>query len=191
MNIILYFGSFNPVHIGHTALANYVVETLNYNELWFVVSPHNPLKKSIDLAPVKNRVEMLKISINDYSKFKVCDVELNMPTPSYTYKSLKKITELYPDYKFTVLMGSDSYLNLNKWVNYKDIINNYAIIVYPRPGYILKANDLYNYNHKIVEAPVFDISSSLIRNNLNKKLDIRFLMPDNIFNYIKKNNLYL
>ncbi|WP_282037404.1 nicotinate (nicotinamide) nucleotide adenylyltransferase [Saccharicrinis aurantiacus] len=188
-NIGLFFGSFNPVHIGHLALANYIVENSNLNEIWFVVSPQNPFKKSNDLIDTKHRITMLELCVNNYSKFKVSAIEQELPSPSYSYVTLRELRKLHPDNNFSIIMGSDNLELLMKWKNIDEIIKNHNIIVYPRPGYPIINHDKVP-NLDIVEAPVFNIDSTRIRKGILEGKNYGFLVPKNAYSYITKNNLY-
>ena len=134
LRIGLFFGSFNPVHIGHLAIANYLVEFGNIDQLWFVVSPHNPHKKKENLLHDYDRLEMMQIAIRNEHRFRVCDVEFRLPKPSYTIDTLTHLSEKYPDHSFSIIMGSDNIVNFHRWKNYDQILKNYGILVYPRPG---------------------------------------------------------
>ena len=188
-SIGLYFGSFNPVHVGHLALANFIVENTELEEIWFVVSPQNPHKESTELIDATHRVKMLERSTKNYGKFKVCDIELQLPTPSYTYITLRKLSELHPDCSFTIIMGADNLPYLNRWKNTDEILNNYQVMVYPRPGHKVNQEDIKE-NITIVSAPTFDIDSTSIRKGIKEGKEYRFLIPDTVFDYIRQNSLY-
>jgi len=186
----LYFGSFNPVHIGHLAIANYIVEHTDLTELWFIISPHNPLKLKKTLLPDYQRLELLHQSIRDYHKFKVSDIEFSLPQPSYTIDTLTYLEEKYPNKDFSLIMGEDNLASFHKWKNYKQIIENRKIFVYPRPN---SENTIF-HNHKnilLIDAPNIEISSSFIRNAIKQKKDIQFFLPERVWNYIKSANLYV
>ena len=142
MKVALYFGSFNPIHVGHLALANYLCEFGGLDELWFVVSPRNPFKQQADLMDDDFRLKLVQLAIKDYPKFQACDVEFSMPRPSYTYYTLQKLKELYPDNEFVLLMGADNWPNLKNWYQGEKIMKENPIIVYP-------INDIFNiYKNK-------------------------------------------
>ena len=181
--VALYFGSFNPIHVGHLALANYLCEFGEVDELWFVVSPRNPFKQQADLMDDKLRLRLVQLAIKDYPKFKACDVEFTMSRPSYTYYTLQKLRELYPQYEFTLLMGADNWPNLKSWYHGDDIISQYPIIVYPRPGYELDM-DNFPENVKFVDAPLLQVSSTFIRKALAEGKDVRFFLHPAVYSAI-------
>ncbi len=185
----LFFGSFNPVHVGHLALANFIVENTSLEEIWFVVSPQNPFKKSHILIDASHRIEMLKLSIKDYLKFKVCDIELQLPTPSYTHKTLERLRELHTNSDFSIIMGADNLEMLMQWANVDDIIQHHGFMVYPRPGYpIIEHPEIKKLS--IINAPVFNIDSTSIRKGIEEGKEYRFLIPTEAYHYIHKHKLY-
>jgi nicotinate-nucleotide adenylyltransferase len=188
-NIGLYFGSFNPVHVGHLALANYLVENSAIDELWFVVSPQNPHKHVNDLLDAQHRVKMLQLAIEEYDAFKVCTIELDLPTPSYSYKTLRELSVKYPHYQFTLIMGGDNLPKLSIWKNADEILNNYSILVYPRPNYPIDKSHLKS-NIMLIEAPVFNIDSTAIRKGLHEGKRYPYLIPSKAYQYIVENKLY-
>ncbi len=188
-NIGLFFGSFNPVHVGHLALANYIVENSELNEIWFIVSPQNPFKQTEDLIDSAHRVNMLKLSIRDYSSFRVNDIELNLPTPSYTYKTLIKLKEIHPDVRFTLIMGSDNLIKMHLWREIDDIQHQCSLMVYPRPDYPTENKNL-NIIPTIINAPLFNIDSTSIRKGLHQGKKYQFLIPEQAYQYIIENKLY-
>jgi len=191
MKVFLFFGSFNPIHEGHIKLAEHIISPIEdaFNrEVWFVVSPCNPLKDKKDLLDENLRVEMLKLAIRKYKKFKICDIELSMPTPSYTIDTLNKLSELYPYNQFIPVIGTDNALIFDKWKDYKKILKNYLIDVYPRKGYdIQKAFKLYPKMRFYPRIPYYDISSTQIREDIEKYKE--WLNKD-VYKYIKENHLY-
>lgn len=180
--ILLFFGSFNPIHIGHLAIANYLVEFTNANELWFVVTPQNPLKKSSTLIDDRVRQHLVQLAIADYPKFRVSDVEFYLTKPNYTVTTLAYLSEKYPDYNFSILIGGDNLETFYKWKNYETILRNYKLYVYRRPNANVRQYD--NSNIEIVDAPLIEISSSFIRESIGKGKDIRFFLPEKVFKYI-------
>ncbi len=189
-HIGLFFGSFNPVHVGHLALANYISENSEIDEIWFIVSPQNPFKESEDLILAQHRVEMLKESIDDYEKFKVSDIELNLPTPSYTYNTLIELIKQNPNAEYSIIMGSDNLVTLDKWRNIDKIMELCSIIIYPRPGYPPISPEVVKSNISVIKAPVFDISSTLIREGLLNGKNYSFLIPKKAHDYIVAHGLY-
>lgn len=186
----LYFGSFNPIHIGHVAIGNYFVEFANLSEVWFVPSPQNPLKEFEGLAKVDNRVDMVRLAVeNSHPGFKVCTDELTLPTPSYTHQTLIHLTEKYPQVRFKLIIGGDSLKSFHKWKNFEDIPRLADLLVYPRNAYELEEIS-FPFPIQIVEAPAIDISSTQIRQWLLNHHDIRMFMPKGVYEYIQLNNLY-
>ena len=179
MNIGIFSGSFNPIHIGHPALANWICEFCDIDELWFLVSPQNPLKKSTDLIDEKKRLELVEASIKGYPKFKASDFEFSLPRPSYTIDTLRALKQKYPNHDFHMIMGADSWSNISKWKDYEAILSEFPVIVYPRKGYEIEIPDAY-INIKKVDAPLIEISSTFIRQAIKEGKDIRFFLPDAI-----------
>lgn len=185
----LFFGSFNPVHVGHLALANFIAENTDLFEIWFVVSPQNPFKEENELAETSMRLKMLEASIRAYPKFKICDIELNLPTPSYTYLTLKELQKRYPHFNFTLIMGSDNLQQLHRWNNAEQIAQNYDVMIYPRPGFSIENKHL-SLKLEIIEAPVFNIDSTTIRQGIKLGKNYEFMVPKEAYDYIVKNGLY-
>jgi nicotinate-nucleotide adenylyltransferase len=185
----LFFGSFNPVHIGHMAIANYFVEFTDIRQLWFVVSPHNPLKEKKTLLDDYIRLELVNRAIEDDHRFKAIDIEFKMPQPSYTIDTLTYLKEKYPDREFVLILGSDGLLTFNKWKNFKEIIKNYPRYVYPRLTENIIDLNLHE-NIKIVNAPQIEISSTFIREAIAARHDIRHFLPAKVFESIDKGGYY-
>jgi len=186
----LYFGSFNPVHIGHLAIANYMVEFTGLDEFWFVVTPQNPHKQKANLLNDYDRLEMMQLAVQDDHRFQVSDIEFYLPKPSYTIDTLAYLKERNPGRQFKILMGSDNLENFHKWKNYETILENYGIIVYPRPGFE-KVNAILHKNVVIAEnAPQMEISSSFIRKAIEKGMDVRHFLPPKVWEYIEKKGFY-
>ena len=185
----LFFGSFNPIHIGHLAIANYLIEFSDMNVLWFVITPQNPFKKRNSLLSDQLRLEMVELAIKGDDRFRVCDVEFRMPVPSFTIDTLMYLKEKHPRHNFQLIMGSDNLDQFHKWKNYDIIEKNFKRIIYPRPGSSeININELKNC--EVINAPLMEISSSFIRKALKsgKKPD-RFL-PAPVYEFIEKMNLY-
>jgi nicotinate-nucleotide adenylyltransferase len=184
----LFFGSFNPIHIGHLAIANYMLEFTDLEKIWFVISPHNPLKKKTSLLPDYHRFEMVFKAIEDDFEMKAIDVEFKMPQPSYTIDTLVRLKEKYPEHDFVVIMGGDSLESIQKWKNYETLLSDYQIYVYKRPG--AKLPEVIHPNVNLYEAPQMDISASFIRNAIKSGKNIRYFLPHNVWEYIQEMHFY-
>lgn len=189
MRIGLLFGSFNPVHIGHLIIANYMANYTTLDKVWLVVSPQNPLKKYNDLANTYDRLEMAKLATDNSTKLEVCDVELKLPQPSYTIDTLTHLKEKYPQHEFSLIMGSDNLVTLPKWKNYKILLRDYRIYVYPRPGY--ENSDLATHpSVTITMTPLMELSATFIRKSLAQKKNVQYFVPDAVLEFIDAKNLY-
>lgn len=189
MRTALFFGSFNPVHIGHLAIANHIAEFGEVDEVWFVVSPHNPHKDKSTLLPERERYNMVYQSIGDYSKFKVSDIEFKLPQPSYTIHTLTHLREKYPTRDFSLILGSDNLINFHKWKNADLILEKYPLIVYPRPE--TPAEVLEKYPQiKLVDAPRMDVSSSFVRQAIKQGKDVRFFVPEGAWKILSEMKHY-
>ena len=185
----LFFGSFNPIHIGHMAIANYMVEFTDIDSVWFVISPHNPFKNKKSLLASHFRYDMVELAIGDDDRFRASDIEFNLPQPSYTINTLTYLHERYPSRKFVLLMGADNLKNLHKWKNYEQIVENYEIYVYPRPG--TEKIDTNKYpNLKNANAPMIEISSSFIRNAIASAKDLRYYLHPKVYQHIINMHFY-
>ena len=188
MNIGLYFGSFNPIHVGHLIIANHVVENSNLDKIWFVVSPQNPLKPASSLLNEYDRLHLVELAIADNPKFRASNIEFQLPKPSFTIDTLTYLSEKFPLENFTVIMGSDSYQNITRWKNYEQLLKNYGILVFQRPGFEVK--ELLSAQTQILDAPLLEISSTHIRQQLKEKKSVRYLMKDEVIAYILQNRYY-
>lgn len=185
----LYFGSFNPPHVGHMVIANYMLEFGNIDEIWFVVSPQNPLKDPSQLFHARNRLEMVRVALADHPKMRVCDIEFSLPMPSYTIQTLIALEEKHPDHAFCLIMGMDNLESFQRWKAWEIILQNHRLLVYPRPGSV--GGSLTNHpNVQIVNAPLMEISSSFIRQALASQRDVRFFMPQTVASLILKSGWY-
>ncbi len=185
----LFFGSFNPIHNGHLMLANYLVEFTDLQEVWFVVSPHNPLKDKKSLLPDIDRLELVMKAVDDFPNFKVSDFEFRLPKPSYTIDTLARLTEKHPTKSFSVICGMDSLQSFHKWKNYEQILSNYRLLVYPRKGY--SSEQFINHpSVQLVNAPEIEVSSSFIRHAISVGKDIRFFIPPKAWQHIVDMHFY-
>jgi nicotinate-nucleotide adenylyltransferase len=185
----LFFGSFNPIHIGHLAIASWFVEFTDINKVWFVVSPQNPFKEKKSLLADHHRLAMARIAIEDDARFQVSDIEFKMPKPSYTIDTLIYLEEKYPDKKFILLTGSDQLPTFDKWKNPDRLLELYHMYVYARPGY--SGSDYDNHPHvKIFNTPLLDISSTFIRQSVQAKKDIRYFLPPKVWEYMREMHFY-
>jgi nicotinate-nucleotide adenylyltransferase len=187
MKIGLYFGSFNPIHIGHLIIGSYIANNTDVDQVWFVVSPQNPLKKSSTLLNEYHRLHLVQLAIEDDEQLKTSDVEFKLPRPSYTIDTLTYLTEKYPTHSFSVIMGSDSMQNIARWKNHELLLNNYPFYIYQRPNFIV--NDLPG-KIQILNAPLLEISSTEIRKLLKADKSIRYLVPEPVRLEIEKAGYY-
>jgi nicotinate-nucleotide adenylyltransferase len=189
MKIGLLFGSFNPVHVGHLIIANYMANYTTLDKVWLVVSPQNPLKKYGDLINTYDRLEMCKLATDNSNNIQVSDVELKLPQPSYTIDTLVHLKEKFPQHEFALIMGSDNLVSLPKWKNYKLILRDYQIYVYPRPGY--ENTDLATHpSVTITMTPQMELSATFIRKSLSEKKNVQYFVPDVVLDFIESKNLY-
>jgi nicotinate-nucleotide adenylyltransferase len=188
MKIGLYFGSFNPIHVGHCIVASYVANFTTVDQVWLIISPQNPFKASASLLNEYHRLHLAKLALADSPNLKASDFEFQLSRPSYTVDTLAHFTEKYPQHVFTIIMGSDSYQNLPKWKNAQVIMSSYEILVYLRPGFPINAQD--NANVTLLEAPLLQISSTHIRESVKNGKSIRFLVHDNVMEEIERNGYY-
>lgn len=183
-------GSFNPVHIGHIILADFIVQRTNISQVWLMLSPLNPLKANPEeLISDSHRLEMLRIATKGNPRLLPCDIELSMPQPSYSINSLNRLQELHPDKQFSLIIGSDNWLMFDRWRSYEEIIKNFSPIVYPRPGYNIGIHTLPQ-NVTLVNAPTLDISSTFIRDSIAMGFDMQNFLPKGVAEYINQNGLY-
>lgn len=188
MKVGLYFGSFNPVHIGHLIIASHIVEHSGLDQVWFVVSPQNPFKNKSALLNEQHRLSLIQLAIEGETKLKASNAEFKLPKPSYTINTLVYLSEKYPEHTFSIIMGSDSYQNIEKWKNYEQIINNYNVYVYTRPSFPVKLP--VGENIIMVDAPLLEISASAIRKNIRQGHSIRYLVADEVKNEIEAKGYY-
>ncbi len=191
MHIGLFFGSFNPIHIGHLVIANQLLEYTNMEQIWFVVSPQNPLKNKEGMLNEYDRLYMVEQAIEDNFRFRANNIEFSLPKPSYTVDTLAYLAEKHPTHTFSLIMGADNLATFNKWKNYETILKHYPLYVYKRPGYPApEAPEILGNNIHIVEFPQMDISASYIRQSIKQGLSIQYLVPEKVRLYIETMNLY-
>ena len=188
MNIGLFFGSFNPVHHAHLIIANYIINQGLTEKVWFVVSPHNPLKETQSLLNESHRLHLVNLAIEGEASLKASDVEFYLPRPSYTSYTLNYLQEKYTFHKFSVIMGGDSFQNIEKWKNFQYILNNFNIIVYNRPGF--QIDNYLKARLTILDAPLLELSATMIRQLLAEKKSVRYMLPDNVIEEIQKGGYY-
>ncbi len=189
MHIGLFFGSFNPVHIGHMALANYMLEFTEMQELWFVVSPQNPLKIKSQLLDQQQRYLLVQLAIDDQPGMRVSNIEFDLPQPSYTINTLVHLKEKYPMHSFSLIMGEDNLHSFHRWKNYEGILKDHHIYVYPRKGSSGSKFDQHPHVHR-TEAPLVEISASFIRNAISEGRNLRFFLPAGVWDEIDVMNHY-
>jgi nicotinate-nucleotide adenylyltransferase len=187
----LYFGTFNPIHIGHMIIANYMVEFSDLDEIWMVVTPQNPFKKKSSLLDNNHRLELVYIACEKYPKLKPCDVEFKLSQPNYTINTLVQLEENYPDLDFSLIMGEDNLKSFHKWKNYEVILERFSIFVYPRVSNGIVENQFKDHSkiHRVA-APVVEISSTFIRKAIKEGKNITPMLPGNVWEYIDRMNFY-
>ncbi|MFZ4670694.1 MAG: nicotinate (nicotinamide) nucleotide adenylyltransferase [Flavobacterium sp.] len=191
MKIGLYFGTFNPIHVGHLIIANHLAEHSDLEQIWMVVTPHNPLKEKNTLLDDYQRLHLVHLATEEYPKIKPSDIEFKLPQPNYTVNTLAHLMEKYPQHAFSLIMGEDNLKSLHKWKNYDYILQHHDIYVYPRVSVGEDNSEFKNHPriHKI-DAPIVEISSTFIRENIKNKKNIRPLLPYNVWEYVDHNNFY-
>jgi nicotinate-nucleotide adenylyltransferase len=189
MQIGLYFGSYNPIHIGHLAIAGYMAQFSDLDQVWLVVSPQNPLKDKQSLLQDRHRLAMVNEAIEDIPYLRSSDIEFQLPKPSYTIHTLTYLKEKYPQHQFSLIMGGDNLASFHKWKNYEQILAEYRLYVYPRPGY--ESCDLLQHpSVTIIDAPLMELSSTMIRQAVKQKKDVRCFMPVKAWEYMREMHFY-
>jgi nicotinate-nucleotide adenylyltransferase len=193
MKVGLFFGSFNPVHVGHMILANHMLAYTELDQVWFVISPHNPLKKKSSLLHERHRLQLVALAIGDNAKLKTSDIEFSLPQPSYTVNTLVHLREKYPTINFALIMGEDNLQNFHKWKNYEEILKQHELYVYPRQDKEPITGDptvIHHASVKRIAAPLVEISSTAIRQAIQDKKDMRYYVPSAVWDYIKEMHFY-
>jgi nicotinate-nucleotide adenylyltransferase len=191
MKIGLYFGTFNPIHIGHMIIANHMVEHTDLDQVWMVVTPHNPHKQKSTLLDDYQRLHMVHLATEDYLKIKPSDIEFKLPQPSYTVHTLAHLHDKYPMHEFALIMGEDNLNSLPKWKNYEVILENYALYVYPRITNEKKLSDLASHkNVHMIDSPVIELSSTFIRQCIKDKKNVAPMLPQKVWEYLDHNFFY-
>ncbi|NWJ49379.1 MAG: nicotinate-nucleotide adenylyltransferase [Bacteroidetes bacterium] len=185
----LFFGSFNPIHTGHLIVANYMAGFTDLDEVWFVVSPHNPLKEKKSLLSNIHRLTLVRLATEEHPNLKVCDIEMKLPQPSYTIRTLTYLAEEYPENHFVLICGTDILPSFHKWKNYEQILEQYELYIYPRPGYDpgeWKGHPKIKY----IAAPMVEISASFIRKGIQDEKNMDFFLPSKVYEYMRGMNFY-
>lgn len=186
----IFSGSFNPIHNGHLIMANYMCEFTTLDEVWLIVTPHNPLKKRTDMLDEQVRLKMVELAVEKYENIKACDVELHMKRPSFTINTLEKLSHEYPECNFSLIIGADNWSFFDKWKDYNKIIENYKILIYPRHKAEVIIPESLQETIILVNAPIIEISSTFIRHSIKEGRNIRaFLLPE-VYDYIESEELY-
>ena len=191
MKIGLYFGTFNPIHIGHLIIANHLAEYADLDQIWMVVTPHNPHKKKDTLLDDYHRLQMVHLATDDFPKIKPSAIEFKLPQPNYTVNTLAHLQEKFPENEFALIMGADNLNSFHKWKNYEVILQNHDIYVYPRIATAAENTAIKNHpkvHH--IDAPIVEISATFIRENIKNKKNVTPLLPSKVWDYIDHNNFY-
>jgi nicotinate-nucleotide adenylyltransferase len=189
MHVGLFFGSFNPVHVGHMVMANYMLSFTDMEQLWFVVSPQNPLKTKTGLLAQHHRLALVDLAIDDHQHMRSSNIEFSLPQPSYTINTLVHLQEKYPQHTFSLIIGQDNLQSFKKWKNYERILESFHLYVYPRPG--CESGDLAKHPHvHITDAPLMELSSTFIRNAIRDKKDVRYYLPAKVWQEIELMHFY-
>ena len=187
----IFSGTFNPIHSGHLMLANYMSEFTFLDEVWLLVTPHNPLKEKNDILDEDIRLKMTEMALGEYDKLKVSDFEFKLPRPSYTIQTLDALTKEYPDSKFTLIIGGDSWLDFHRWKDYERLRSEYNILIYPRLGGEVVIPEEFKRNVHLVNAPIVEVSSTFIRDSIKEGKNMRAFVPSRTYDFIEENSLYV
>ena len=187
----LYFGTFNPIHVGHLTIANHMVEFSDLDEVWMVVTPHNPHKKKSTLLQDHHRLAMVKIALEDYPKLKASNIEFDLPQPNYTVDTLTYLEDQYPEHHFCLIMGEDNLKSLHKWKNYEVILARYTLYVYPRISQGQIEHQFHDHPAiTLIDAPIMELSSTFIRKGILEGKNIRPMLPHAVWTYLDEMNFY-
>lgn len=191
MKVGLYFGTFNPIHVGHLTIANHLAEHSDLDQVWFVVTPHSPFKKKSSLLDDHQRLEMVYLATKDYPKLTQSDIEFKLPQPNYTINTLTYLEEKHPEHEFALIMGEDNLKSFHKWKNYQLILDRYNIYVYPRISGG-KVEHQFNDHKKIfsIDAPIMELSSTFIRKAIKDGKNVKPMLPEYVWNYLDEMNFY-
>lgn len=191
MKIGLYFGTFNPIHVGHLIIANHMAENTDLDQIWMVVTPHNPHKQKNTLLNDYQRLEMVQLATEDFNKIKPSDIEFKLEQPNYTVHTLAHLHDKYPKNVFSLIMGEDNLNSLHKWKNYQTILDHYSIYVYPRIGSDSLKTTFNNHKNIFkISAPIIELSSTYIRDSIKNKKNIAPMLPQKVWEYIDRNLFY-
>lgn len=188
MKIGLYFGSFNPVHVAHLIISNHILNETDIEKIWFVVSPQNPFKEESNLLNEYHRLHLVRLATEDDKRIKASDIEFSLPKPSYSSATLAYLADKYPEHKFSIIMGSDSFQNLHKWKNHEVIVKNYPLYIYRRAGFEIE--NKIGATVKVLDAPLLQISSTLVRKYIKEGKSVRYIVPDKVLDEIDKGGYY-
>jgi len=189
MKVGLFFGSFNPIHIGHLVVANYFAEFTDLEKIWLVISPQSPFKTQENLLAEHHRYYMAQLALDEDLQISPSNIEFHLPKPSYTINTLNYLIEKHPQYNFNLILGSDNLIYLHKWKNFTELVQHYPIYVYPRAE-VDPSEYAEQYDFTFVNAPLIEISSSFIRNSIKRGKDVRYFLPSKVYKYLKKNHFY-
>ena len=191
MKIGLFFGSFNPIHVGHLIIANHIAEYSDLDEVWLVVTPHNPFKKKKSLLDDHHRFQLVLRATEDYPKLKPSNIEFGLEQPNYTINTLVHLVEKYPEHEFNLIMGLDNLISFKKWKNYETILEHHDLYVYPRVSQVSDGPELSNHKKvHFIEAPIVEISSTFIRNAIKERKEVQPLIPHKAWTYLDEMNFY-
>jgi len=189
MKIGLFFGSFNPVHNGHLVIASYMAEFTDLDQVWFVVTPHNPFKEKETLLADHHRFQLVKIAIGDFRKLKVSDIEFNLPKPSYTIHTVSYLYDKYPEHQFVLIMGADNLDSFHKWKNWEQLLEQVELYVYPRKE-SSGGELLHHPKVQVIPAPMMELSATFIRNAIKSGKDVRYMVPEAVWQYMREMHFY-